>query len=166
MKNTITLLTSILSVTLHAQYAQEANMQLARNAAGTWTITSVLNNPTTLSIPAYKDGVPITHISAMGTASNLQSIYGVNITNIGPSAFANLSNLKTVAFPNVVTIQTAAFQNCTNLLGPFNFYILQQIGDAAFKNCTNLREVDCASVRQIGAEAFENSSAKILLENY
>ena len=92
-------------------------------------------------IPAYIDGLPVTHIKAF--------------------AFYQNSVIKTAHIPSTVTtIEFYAFCYCENLVSITISEGITEIPDSIFDSCTGLTEVNLpGSVRSIGNNAFYGCSS-------
>lgn len=125
----------------------------------------------TISIPgSYEvDGkqLPIKVIGSLifsGNKSLNSLIISEGIEKISSNAFEYCTSLSTVNFPNSLKdIKSNAFIGCTNLksslkdgttINKIFFNKVESIGSKAFYGCSNIRELDLASVKSIGDEAF------------
>lgn len=76
-------------------------------------------------------------------------------TKIGKNAFYGCSNLETVTGNGLTDIGESAFQISTIQNIPFNQ--ITSIGKYAFSGCNNLKNVDLSNVITISSSAFENA---------
>jgi hypothetical protein len=86
--------------------------------------------------------------------TNLKSVAGEKVTNIGNYAFIYCTSLTQVSFPEAVTIGTSAFQGCTGLTGA-SLPRATGIGNYAFIYCTGLTTASFPKVTSVGYEAFQ-----------
>ena len=107
-------------------------------------------------------GIRIISANAFRNCTNLDSVEGLDVTDIGINAFGNCSNLVNVNFPKLDWIQ--GFTNCTNLQA-VSFPVATAFQNSAFEGCTALTEVRAQNVQRIGASAFDNCS-KLVSANY
>ncbi len=125
-------------------YWTEENKPNDFSYAGTRTITinDYKANDTTVCIPSYIGGVPVTEIddSVFENCNTLVSVtIPDSVTSIGEDAFSGCSGLTSIEIPASVTnIGFYAFSGCTGLASieiPAN---VTSIGSGAFKNCSGL----------------------------
>lgn len=111
---------------------------------GTYSITDVNYNATTVVIPEEIDGVMISSIadSAFAHRTNLMSIELKGKLDIGALAFDGCSNLKSITFPKYLTgIGEGAFRGCTSLTSvkiPIGFYSIKA---QTFAGCSRLKDI-------------------------
>lgn len=88
-----------------------------------------------------------------------ETIEGVEVKEIGPSAFSNRNTLIEVNMPDTVTsLGNWAFANCINLERIHLSTSLKSIGVANFINCEKLSAITIpTSLTYIGVNAFANS---------
>ena len=84
--------------------------------------------------------VTITGYTGPGGAIVTPSIIGgMEVTDIGPSAFLNLTGITSVSISNnTITIAQSAFQGCTGLTSLTIPNGVKTIGASAFASCSNL----------------------------
>ena len=112
-------------------YTVSENMTLTAR----WNPIFKLKNNTILSITPYA--------STLKTLNIPSTIDGVEITEIGSSAFLGCNSMKSISFPNTLeTIESNAFENCESLEKISLPNSLHKIGANAFKNCTGLKNVE------------------------
>lgn len=88
-----------------------------------------------------------------------------NTATIAAGAFKNCTALTKATVPTgVETIAESTFEGCTTLASLILPSSVETVGNMAFKNCNALAEIDFASMKSIGTEAFAGTgitSAKI-----
>jgi hypothetical protein len=103
--------------------------------------------------------ITITGYTGSGGAESIpDTINGLPVKMVGPSAFLNCATLISITVPNGVTnISTSAFQSCSNLTGIMLGTNLSIIGTNAFANCVKLTNVLIPnSVCNLGPNSFQN----------
>lgn len=109
-------------------------------------------------IPEKVRGITVKGIAADAFAND-HVIRSVQLpdkaTKIGKNAFYNCSNLETVTGSGLTDIGESAFQISTIQNIPFNQ--INSIGKNAFSGCNNLQNVDLSNVKTIASSAFENA---------
>lgn len=88
--------------------------------------------------------------------TNLQTIKGVGVEQIGYQAFYDCSSLFSVDMPNVKSIDKRSFASCLRLRD-FCFKNLIEIPEKAFSGCS-FTSVDFSKIEIIGPNAFEDNS--------
>jgi hypothetical protein len=128
-------------------------------------------------LPYEADTITDANNNAFRHFTNLKSVSGRFLTEIGDFAFYNCSSLTEANFPQTTTIYPSAFRNCASLT-EINFPKARIIGDdafngnglvsadfpevteihqSAFKDCANLTEINSPKARVIGDNAFNSS---------
>jgi hypothetical protein len=87
--------------------------------------------------------------------TNLKSVSGEGVANVGSDAFQNCSALETVSFPNATKIGNNAFVGCSHLTS-VNLPAVNEIGGLAFWGCTSLIEIELLAATKIGSSLFWN----------
>ena len=102
-----------------------------------------------------KFGAGIRYIgaNAFNSCPNLESVEGLDVTDVGVNAFASCTWLVDVNFPNLDWIQ--GFKSCTHLQAA-SFPVATRFQSDAFNGCTELTEVSAQNVQRIGSQAFYN----------
>ena len=114
---------------------------------------------TTLVIPAYINGFPVTTIGTNAFANNTfirTLILCDGIQSIGVDAFSGCNSMTHVELPkSLTTISENAFQGCTTLPDISIPNSVTTIGSSAFYGCTGLTSITIPnSVTTIGSSAF------------
>ncbi len=148
---------------------------------GECSIDNYVGKLTTVTIPEYINGLPVTSInyaafydceiiqsvslpkslrkirdSAFGNCSNLANIsIPAGVTQLGWGAFSNCVNLKSVKIPSKLKYLSETFSFCSNLETVELNDELESIDALAFQECISLKEIVIPdSVTYIGWAAF------------
>ena len=105
------------------------------------------------------NGVLVAYRGGGTSVSVPDYVDGVQVTVVGPHAFAG-QNIKNISLPQSVTkIDDYAFYNCTNIqsvaVGGITF-----IGKGAFQGCASLKELPLNNVTTIEENAFDSCGLK------
>ena len=128
---------------------------------GGYSVSMNYTYDTTVVVPSYYEGLPITKISDNGF--NVTAIECVILPDtlkvIGADAFRNCKNLKTINIPSsVTTIGECAFKDCQYLESITIPNNVTEIADSTFFNCKNLTSITLgSSLTSIGTNAFTAS---------
>ena len=95
--------------------------------------------------------------------SNLESVEGRRIVEIGEGAFYDCTSLTSASFPIVTSISDYAFRSCTSLIS-VSFPEVTSIGEYAFRSCTSLISVSFPVATSIGEYAFYNCTSLTTIE--
>ena len=133
-------------------------------SSGKVTITGYKGSSTSVSVPAYIDGCPVTKIGddAFCKNSYIKSVtLPSTLETISYRAFSNCGALTTVSIPgSVTTIGSYAFNNCDALKNLTLSSGLKSIGSYAFKDCDGLNSLTIpGTVTEVGTDAFYSCSA-------
>ena len=113
---------------------------LSDNGDGTLAVIGYKGEGTTVVIPAYVDGIPITKLS--------------------DTCFHD-SQMTSVKIPETVTeIGWGVFQNCKQLTSVILPDTLKTLGHSAFEGCTALEEIHLPPIREIPLYAFIGAGVK------
>lgn len=107
-------------------------------------------------------GIRSINANAFYGCTNLNSIEGLDVTDVGINAFASCTWLVDVNFPKLDWIQ--GFKSCMHLQA-VSFPVATRFQSDAFNGCTSLTEVRAQNVQRINSQAFYNCS-KLVSANY
>ncbi len=129
-----------------------------------YKITKYTDTKTDVVIPSTINGIDVTNIgeSAFYNCSSLTSITIPNsVTSIGKSAFYGCRSLTSIVIPNSVkSIGDSAFRYCSSLTSIVISNSVTRIGEYAFNGCGSLTSITIPnSVTSIGESAFNNCSS-------
>lgn len=93
--------------------------------------------------------------SAFEDCTNLESVTGGTVINVGSKAFAN-SSIREFNFEKTKILSDKAFYNCTNLTVD-ELTSLEKIGVSAFENAGIIQSLDSSNIKSIGKNAFKGS---------
>jgi hypothetical protein len=99
-----------------------------------------------------------TYLATFEYFSNLQSVSGANVLNVGGAAFYGLTSLTTVNLPTANTINGKAFEGCTSL-SSVSLPEARTIGVIAFSGCTNLKSISLPKASSIDGSAFQGCTS-------
>lgn len=105
------------------------------------------------------------HTGALKERSNVESVTGIGIVEIGEAAFKYSKGIKEVNFPKLKKIGRNAFENCSNLKA-VHAPLVEEIGAGAFLRATGLTEVNFPRLKEIPQNtfnAFNGNLRKIVL---
>ena len=122
-----------------------------------YTVTKYSGTEKSVVIPSKYLGLPVTKISANAfKKSEIESIYGESIKEIGDSAFSGCKLLEKVNFGDEITyIGAFAFSDCEKLKEISLGNNLKVINGRTFKNCISLERIIIPEgVEVIGEGAF------------
>ena len=93
------------------------------------------------------------HIGALKQRSNIKSVTGIGIVEIGDNAFGYAQGLTDVNFPKLKKIGRNAFEKCTSLKS-IHAPLVEEIGRGGFKTCKNLAEVNFPHLKVVEQDVF------------
>jgi hypothetical protein len=95
--------------------------------------------------------------------TRLESVAGINITNVGDYAFSGCATLTTTDFPVAISVGDFTFNDCTSLTTA-DFPVATSVGIRAFSGCTSLTMVDFPVATSIGGSAFSGCIALTMVD--
>jgi len=124
------------------------------------TILEYYSDEETVFVPHEINGVEIKEIgsSAFKNKSLKTVTLPSTVTKIGQEAFLGCSLLERVYADNICELGTGAFSGCSSLPG-FDVSKLNEIPGKAFENCNSLSSLDFSDIVKVGAGAFSGCSA-------
>lgn len=93
--------------------------------------------------------------NAFFACSNLETVTGNGLTEIGESAF-QISTIQSIPFNQITSIGKYAFSGCNNLQN-VDLSKAITISSSAFENAKGLGEIELTNAKTIGSFAFRNS---------
>ena len=100
------------------------------------------------------------HIGALKQRSNIKSVTGIGIVEIGDNAFGYAQGLTDVNFPKLKKIGRNAFEKCENLKS-ITAPLVEEIGRGGFKTCKNLAEVNFPLLKVVEQDVFNAYNGKL-----
>ncbi|MBQ3056069.1 MAG: leucine-rich repeat protein [Clostridia bacterium] len=161
---TTTLTVPANNTTLYAYWAEENKpSDFMYSGTDQITITDFVGMGTSVCIPAYISGKPVTGIGdrAFWFGFDLTSItIPESVISIGENAFSYCSRLTSITIPEgVLNIGDYAFHDCSSLRSITIPAGLTVIGHYVFENCSSLASITIpTSVASIGSGAFQGCS--------
>ena len=120
------------------------------------------NRPTDFNYSSTSTAVTITGYKGTGTTVKIPAyIGGLPVTNIGSSAFSGCSTITSITLPGTLTIiNSSAFKNCSSLTTMVVPSSVTSIGSGAFSGCSKLESI---TLPFIGSSATATSSSSSTL---
>ena len=96
----------------------------------------------------------------MKERSNVESVTGIGIVEIGEAAFKYSRGIKEVSFPKLKKIGRNAFERCENLKS-ITAPLVEEIGAGGFKTCKSLTEVNFPHLKVVEQDVFNAFNGKL-----
>ena len=137
-------------------YPIPAGVQIDATGTELMKVTSDFRGPS-LELPP---SVTKIHTGALKERSNVESVTGIGIVEIGEAAFKYSRGIKEVSFPKLKKIGRNAFERCENLKS-ITAPLVEEIGAGGFKTCKSLIEVNFPHLKVVEQDVFNAFNGKL-----